>query len=66
MRDKVDRRLSALERAAAPTSSAPPIWVSVATEAAAASYRGVKVYVGVSPDDWDADHETGTATAQRA
>lgn len=66
MRSKVERRLGALERAAAPTSSAPPTWVSVATEAEAAGYRGVKVYVGISPDDWDTDHETDAAPAQRA
>lgn len=68
MKSNVDRRLSELERAAAPTTSAPPTWVSVATIEEAERYRNFKghIYVGVSPDDWDADHETGTATAQRA
>lgn len=69
MRDKVDRRISELERAAAPTSSAPPTWVSVATIEEAERYRNFKgrVYVGISPDDWDGEeHEAGGQAAENA
>ena len=65
---QIERRVVALEQAKAPTSSAPPTWVSVQTEAEAAAVarRGVKVYVGVSPDDWDEEHEAGGQAAESA
>ena len=68
MRGKVERRISELERAAAPTGSALPTWVSVATIEEAERYRNFKghIYVGVSPDDWDIEHEADTAAAQSA
>ena len=68
MRGKVDRRLSELERAAAPTSSAPPAWVSVATIEEAERYRHFKgkIYVGVSPDDWDEKNEADAAAPESA
>ena len=68
MRGKVDRRLSELERAAAPTSSAPPTWVSVATIEEAERYRHFKghIYVGVSPDDWDIENEADAAAPESA
>ena len=65
MRGQIDRRISELERAAAPTSSAPPTWVSVATIEEAERYRHFKgnIYVTVSPDDWDEKHEAEQAAA---
>ena len=68
MRGQIDRRISELERAAAPTSSAPPMWVSVATIEEAERYRNFKghIYVGVSPDDWDIEHEADAAAPESA
>lgn len=68
MRGKVERRISELERAAAPTSSAPPMWVSVATIEEAERYRHFKghIYVGVSPDDWDEKNEADAAAPESA
>ena len=68
MKGKVDRRLSELERAAAPATAAPPTWVSVATIEEAEQYRNFKgnIYVGVSPNDWDEKHETDAAPAESA
>ena len=68
MKGKVDRRLSELERAAAPATAAPPTWVSVATIEEAERYRNFKghIYVGISPDDWDEKHEADAAPAESA
>ena len=68
MKGKVDRRLSELERAAAPATAAPPTWVSVATIEEAERYRHFKgnIYVGISPDDWDEKHEADAAPAESA
>ena len=68
MKGKVDRRLSELERAAAPATAAPPTWVSVATIEEAERYRHFKgnIYVGISPDDWDIANETDAAPAESA
>ncbi len=72
MAKETERRLSALERRQLVAGSARPTWVSVQTEAeaAAAAVRygpgPIKVYVGISPDDWDAEHEPARSAPERA
>ena len=58
MAKETERRLSVLERRQVATGR--PLYVSVQTEeeaAAAVARYGLplKVYVGISPDDWDSD-----------
>ncbi len=71
MAKETERRLSVLERQVATSGSQRPMWVSVQTEAAAAAAvaqygSGCKVYVGISPDDWDTEHEPGRSAPERA
>jgi hypothetical protein len=65
MTKRVDR-IEARQRPGA----AQPTWLSVANEADVEAalaampdgWRG-NVYIGISPDDWDTDHDAQTATA---
>ena len=70
MAKETERRLSVLERQVATSGSQRPLWVSVQTEAEAAAtvaqHGGrIKVYVGVSPDDWDIEHEPSGSAPER-
>ena len=64
MATQTERRLSVLERRQVATGR--PLYVSVQTAAeaqAALKHYGpgpLKVYVGISPDDWDTDNEPST------
>ncbi len=69
-RQQNERRLCALEVAQLATTQEPG-YICVQSEAeipAALAARGkrVRVYVGVCPDDWDADDEQSSAPAQGA
>ena len=71
MREKTARRLVALE-ARQGSTQLEPVWLSVQTEAdlpaalAARRWPPAKVYIGVSPDDWDDDWGTGDETSTAA
>lgn len=68
-----ERRLAALEAVAATRQAPEPAWVAVRCEAdlpaalAARRRPPGKIYIGVSPDDWDTENDQAErAAAERA